>query len=249
MSDDRTGEARAGMPAVAVRALSKQLGEAHALDRVDLEVGWGEQVALLGPNGAGKTTLLRILANLVLPDAGEALVCGLDVSVQGEAVRRLIGVDLGGERAWYWRLTGRQNLLFYAALRGFRRRAADVRAARLLTDVGLAEVADRRVGQYSTGMRTRLSLARALLGEPRVLLLDEPTASIDPASSASFRELLAAVVGSRQVAALFSTHDFDEASSADRVVVLDRGRVVFSGSPASDGIERVRAVLGTPRTS
>jgi ABC-2 type transport system ATP-binding protein len=234
--------------AVVTSGLSKRLGSVQALADVDLEVEWGELVALVGPNGAGKTTLIRVLSTIVLPDSGRVQVAGHDVVHEGAQVRRAVGLDLGGERAWYWRLTGRQNLEFFAALEGSSRYEAQRIASTLLDDLGLADVGDRRVGRYSTGMRARLSLARALLGSPRVLLLDEPTASIDPISAAGFRDRLRAVARERRLGVLVSTHDLREAAGADRVVALANGRVAFSrsGSVGADELALELALAATP---
>ena len=151
---------------IRVRGIVKRFAGHTALDSVDLDVAPGEVVALLGPNGAGKSTLLRILGTTVLPDEGTATVGGHDVANDAVAVRRRIGVTLGDERSWYWRLSGRQNLEFFGAMYGLRRRAARARAAGLLREVGLEQAADRRFDGYSSGMRARLSMARALLAEP-----------------------------------------------------------------------------------
>jgi ABC-2 type transport system ATP-binding protein len=135
-------------------------------------------------------------------------------------------VTLADERAWYWRLTGRANVEFFAALHGMRRRAASARAVELLELVGLTDDADRPFGEYSSGMRLRLSLARALLGDPRLLLLDEPTRSIDPPGAEQFRAMLAGYVASTGAAALIASHDFDEVEMlAARGMVLNAGRV------------------------
>jgi ABC-2 type transport system ATP-binding protein len=234
--------------AVVTSGLSKRLGTVQALTDVDLEVEWGEVVALVGPNGAGKTTLIRVLSTIVLPDSGRVEVAGHDVVRDGAGVRRAVGLDLGGERAWYWRLTGRQNLEFFAALGGAKRSDAKRVATTLLHELGLGDVGDRRVGRFSTGMRARLSLARALLGSPRVLLLDEPTASIDPVSAAGFRDRLRALARERSLGVLVSTHDLVEAAAADRVVALSHGRVAFSrsGAVGAEELALELALAATP---
>jgi len=213
--------------AICIQGLTKRFGQMWALDGVDLTVAPGEILALLGPNGAGKSTLLRILATTVIPDGGTATIDGFDVVTEAKQVRRRLGITLGDERSWYWRLSGRKNLEFFAMLYGFSRREAVARAAELLDDLELTYAADRRFDGYSTGMRMRLSLARALLPNPPVLLLDEPTRSLDPVAAASFRGQVATLAQERGKAILLTTHDLHEASGlAHRTSVLMRGRIV-----------------------
>ncbi len=226
---------------ITVVGLEKRFGALCALDQVDLTVPWGGVVALLGPNGAGKSTLLRILGTTVLPDSGRVEVAGHDVVDQPVLARRSVGLVLGDERSWYWRLSGRDNLEFFAALHGLRRSPARARTDELLASVGLAEAADRRFDRYSSGMRARLSLARALLCEPPVLLFDEPTRTLDPLAAASFREEVRTQAGAGR-AVLFATHDLHEAAAlADQVVVLVKGRIrALSDDRADAGqLERI----------
>ena len=226
---------------VLVRGLTKRFRAVHALAGIDLDVERGEIVALLGPNGAGKSTLMRILATTVLPDGGSARVGGYDVVTQSLAARRSFGLALGDERSWYWRLNGRQNLEFFAALYGLSRREAHGRVAELLAEVGLEDAADRRFDGYSTGMRMRLSLARAILPAPPVLLLDEPTRSLDPVAAVAFRQRIAGLGRARNMAILYTTHDLHEASAiASRVVVLAAGRVAarLPGGTAPAALEQ-----------
>jgi ABC-2 type transport system ATP-binding protein len=193
----------------------------------------GERVALLGPNGAGKSTLLRILATTVLPDAGEVRVLGYDVARNPIAVRRVVGASLGDERSWYWRLSGRRNLEFFAVLHGASRRAARARSDSLLRQVG---------------MRARLSLARALVNQPSVLLLDEPTRSLDPIASVDFRETLTRLAREDGICVLFATHDLHEAAEvADRVVGLHEGRVAFEQGVGASAAELEAAILAATR--
>lgn len=213
---------------IKVRGLVKRFGTVTALDGLDIDVARGEIVSLLGPNGAGKSTLLRILGTIVLPDAGSASVCGVDVTEDPLAARRKIGLMIGDERSFYWRVTGRRNLTFFAALHGMRRRQALARAAELLEVVGLTEAADRPVRAYSSGMRARLSLARALLGRAPLLLLDEPTQNLDPLAASRFRDTAISLAGEQGAGILLATHDLHEAVAiSTRIVVLAGGRSVL----------------------
>jgi ABC-2 type transport system ATP-binding protein len=223
---------------IEARGVVKRFGGLTALDGVDLTVGEGEIVALLGPNGAGKSTLLRILATALLPDDGTCHVAGHDVAIEDAAVRRVIGFVSGDERSWYWRISGRQNLEFFAVLHGVARRHAGEHASRMLTAVGLDDVADRRVDRYSSGMRARLAVARALLPKPRVVLMDEPFRNLDPAAAAGARDLVRELASADHAAVLLATHDLHEASTlASRVVILARGRVAARVDGGADAAQ------------
>jgi ABC-2 type transport system ATP-binding protein len=206
---------------------------ATVLDAVTLEVAAGEFFGLLGPNGAGKTTLFKILSTLVEPDAGRAWVNGFEVRAEPAAVRLQLAPVVPEERSLNWRLTGRQNLAVYGALHGLHGAASRRRIAELLAVVELEPAADRMVAEYSSGMRQRLLLARALLARPRVLLLDEPTRSLDPVSARGFRAFLRdEVVGRQGCTVLLATHSPEEAFElCGRVGVLDRGRLLATGAP------------------
>jgi ABC-type multidrug transport system ATPase subunit len=240
------------MGGIHVRGLRKRFAGVQALDGIDLDVEPGQVVALLGPNGAGKSTLIRILGTAVLPDEGQATIAGHDVVADSRAARRSCGLMLSDERSWYWRLSGRQNLQFFAALYGYRRDHARTRAAELLDQFGLTDAADRPFGSYSAGMRARLSLGRSLLPDPAVLLLDEPARNLDPVASARFREAVRRLAADRGVAVLFATHDLHEAADlASRVVALDGGRVSFTrqaGTPAAE-LEAAMLAVGAESPS
>ena len=205
-----------------------------ALRDVTFEAERGEVFGLLGLNGAGKTTLLKVLATLVLPTAGGARVLGFDVARQPRRVVERLALVLNEERSLYWRLTGRENLRFFATLYGVPGRTAGRRVAELLELVGLGEAADRRVQHYSSGMRQRLLLARGLLAEPQVLLLDEPTRSMDPLGAAEVRRFVRRELAERRgVTVVVATHSLEEARSlCHRLTVLHRGRVLACGTPA-----------------
>jgi ABC-2 type transport system ATP-binding protein len=194
----------------------------RALRNATLSVAPGTIHGVVGPNGSGKTTLLRILATLVIADTGDAFVCGHDVDLDAADVRRSIGFTTGEERSLYWRLTARQNLEFVSAI--YRLPSPQAALRRALGTVGLLDVADRPVSGFSQGMSRRLGLARALLHEPDVLLLDEPTRSLDPAAREEFQEVLKALRAEHGVTTLLTTHDVGEAISVcDRVSVLRDG--------------------------
>jgi ABC-2 type transport system ATP-binding protein len=208
-----------------------------ALDDLCLRVDPGECVALVGPNGAGKSTLLRVLATLVLPNAGVATVLGHDVVRDATAVRRLIGVTTSDDRSFFWRLSGLENLLFFARLQGMSRVEGERRSIDLLARLGLEDAAQRRFSGYSSGMRQRLAIARALLHAPSVLLLDEPTANLDLEHRGQVGDLLRETLAGGATTALIASHDAGLAVSlAGRLVRLDHGRVA-SGRAAG---ERVR---------
>jgi ABC-2 type transport system ATP-binding protein len=210
------------------RLLGRARGPATvALSEVSLCVADGECVALVGPNGAGKSTLLRVLATLVLPTAGEARVLGRDVVDEASAVRRAIGVTTGDDRSFFWRLSGFQNLVFFGQLQGLDYRTARARSVEILECVGLTAAADRRFAGYSTGMRQRLGIARALLHRPRVLLLDEPTANLDLEYRGRVLEMLRELLATGDVTALIASHDAGLAATlAERVIRLEGGQVV-----------------------
>jgi sodium transport system ATP-binding protein len=199
-----------------------------ALAGISLEVREGESVALLGANGAGKSTLLRIIATLLLPTAGRVLVAGHDPVTNSRDVRRQLGYHAGTDHGLYARLTARQNLLFFGQLNQLPRSAARERVTALAHQFAFAEVLDRQVRMLSSGTVQRLSLARALLHRPRVLLLDEPTRSIDVIAAGEFRRFLKTqILKTGGTSILFASHTLPEVESlADRIAVIDRGRLL-----------------------
>ena len=213
--------------------------EVTALRGVSFRVRRGEIFGLLGPNGAGKTTTIKILATLLIPDAGEAYVNGYSVLDEPERVRESIGLTLSVERGFYWKLTGRENLMFFARLYHIPEEEARERVDRLLELVGLSEAADKLVEEYSLGMKAKLSFARALLPDAPVVMLDEPTLGLDPRSA---REVRGAIRRLRREgkAVILTTHYMGEAEElSDRVAIIDRGRIVAEGSP-----EELKSRLG-----
>ena len=210
--------------------MRRRFGEVVALRDVDLDVAAGEVVGLLGPNGAGKTTLLRIVATLLEPDGGQVAVCGTELGVDAAAVRRHLG--LAGQYASLDPLlTARENLELVGSLYGIESRDCVQRSAALLESLGLHDVADRRVAAYSGGMRRRLDLGATLIGEPSLLLLDEPTSNLDPRSRIELWDLIDQIAA-RGSAVLITSQHLDEVERlADRVVVLRNGTVIADDQP------------------
>ena len=204
-----------------------------AVDGVDLEVAPGEIYGFLGPNGAGKSTTVLMLTTLLPPTAGSASVAGLDVATQGSDVRRAIGAALQ-EAALDDFLTGWEHIELQGGLHGLSAADRRRRGDELLARVGLTEAADRKVGAYSGGMKRRLDLALALIHEPSVLFLDEPTTGLDPQSRSALWEEVERLAREQGVTVFLTTQYLEEADVlADRVGIIDRGVIVAEGSPAS----------------
>lgn len=214
-----------------------------ALAGVSFSVEPGECVAIMGPNGAGKSTLFRILATLILPTDGRAAINGFDVLTQAQGTRQQFGYHTGGDEGFYTRLTGRANLAFFAAMNNLSSGEIAERIAAVSEQIGISEALDAQVRTLSTGMTHRLGLARAILHEPRVLLLDEPTRSLDPLAASDFRRLLKEDLVKRHgTTLLFSSHSAAEVEEiADRVVLLEKGRVAAFDTPS-----RICALAGAP---
>ncbi len=206
----------------------------EALRGIDLQVKKGEIFGLLGPNGAGKTTLIKILCTLVIHDEGEAFVCGFDVKKEPAQVVKNLQAVLPESRGFNWRLTGKQNLQFYALLYGITDKEARDRINHLLDLTGLRDRANDGYQQYSTGMQRKLLLCRALLRNTPVLLFDEPTAGLDPTAAAEFRSLVRErLVRQEGTTILMSTHNLYEARDiCDRIAILDRGKITACDTPS-----------------
>ncbi len=206
----------------------------EALKGVTFTVNYGEVVGLLGPNGAGKTTTIKILSTLLLPDSGEARVGGFDVVKEAGKVRKLIGVMLSVEKGFYGKLTGRENLIYFGSLYGLSGADLRKRVDEVMELVGLSELEaeDKLYEEYSTGMKARLSLARALLKDPPILLLDEPTLGLDPMSARKVRDLVKSLALREDKAVIYTTHNMFEAELVcDRILLIDKGSIVASGTP------------------
>ncbi len=234
--------------AVRVRGLVKTYGSTRALDGVDLDIPAGQVLGLLGPNGAGKTTTVRILTTLLRPDSGEASVAGYDVLAEPDQVRRRIGLS-GQYAAVDENLTGFENLYMVGRLYGRRKAQARARARELLARFQLAEAADRPAKGYSGGMRRRLDLAGALVAEPAVVVLDEPTTGLDPGGRLDTWAVIKELVADGTTV-LLTTQYLEEADQlADSIVVIDHGRVIARGTAdelkAQIGGERLELVVAS----
>lgn len=198
-------------------------GETQALRDVSLSIPKSKVLVLLGPNGSGKTTTLKLVSTMLLPDAGRVMVEGSDTSQQPEEVRRHVGFAVATERSFFPRLSARENLEFFAALDDVPRKSRPQHIDAMLERTGLSEAADTLVMKFSSGMYQRLGIARALIKQPSIMLLDEPTRSLDPASAAHFWSLVRALPGQGSTV-LLATHSFHEAVAVgDSVAVLQHG--------------------------
>ena len=206
--------------------------EIVAVDGIDLQIPRGEIFGLLGPNGAGKTTTIRMLCTLLAPSGGTARVWDFDVAAQATEVRRSLGVVLTGERSVYWKLTGRENLEYFASLYQVPRDLARGRIVDLLERVELTPRADDLVERYSTGMRQRLALIKAMVHDPPILLLDEPTTGLDPQAARNIRDLIRHLHASQGKTVILTTHYMEEADQlCDRIGIIDYGRIIALDSP------------------
>ncbi len=240
ISEDRRATSPA-TPALVINGLTKQFPARHlfkvatrppVLSDVTLSVNFGEIVGIMGPNGAGKTTLLENVAMLVEPTSGSIEVCGRDARRHPADARAMLGYSGATGQGFYARMSAGWNLEFFAVLNNIPRSEARRRAKELLALVGLEQAMSTRVETFSEGMRQRLGLARALIADPAVLLLDEPARSVDPAFRQTLYQLLRQWCDEhRRRAILMVTHDFDEAEAlCNRVCVLDHGSLVWTGS-------------------
>jgi ABC-2 type transport system ATP-binding protein len=240
-------------PAIEVRDLCKQYVTRRgtfrrtktvnvALAGISLAIQPGELFGLLGPNGAGKTTTTKILTTLLLPDSGFATVLGIDVVRQTSAVRRRIGFVFGGERGLYWRLSGLDNLRYFADLYGISPEVSRRRIGELLERLGLAGREHDKVEHYSRGMKQRLHLARGLLNDPEVLFLDEPTIGLDPVGARELRTLIRELADAGKTIFLTTHYMFEADAICDRIAVIKKGSIVAEGTPGS--IKKVVEHLG-----
>ena len=203
-----------------------------ALDKLNLSIRPGELFGLLGPNGSGKTTTIKCLSTILIPDEGRAIVNGFDTQKETAMVRASLGMVVGGERTLYWKLTARDNLAYFASLYKMPRKKAKRRIEELLETFHLSDRADERLEDYSTGMRQKVAIARALLHDPPILLLDEPTLGLDPGFARQIRSQIRELSEKQGKTVLLTTHYMSEADQlCDRVAFINNGRIVAVDTP------------------
>jgi ABC-2 type transport system ATP-binding protein len=221
---ERTYRSRSGV--------RRQKTSVEAVKGVSFDIVSGELFGLLGPNGAGKTTIIKMLTTLLLPTAGSARVLGYDVAKQPREVRSRVGYVFGGERGLYDRLTGIENLRYFADLYRVAPSVREARIAELLELVGLRSRERERVERYSRGMKQRLHIARGLLHDPPVVFLDEPTIGLDPVGARELRIMIKDLVAAGKTLLLTTHYMFEADELCDRIAVIDRGRIVAEGTPS-----------------
>lgn len=211
---------------------SKKAEETIAVDKVNIKVEEGEVFGLLGHNGAGKTTLIKLLCTAIIPSSGTAKIHGYDITREGNHVRNLIGLVSSDERSFFWRLTGKENLIFFASLYKIPKKESEKRINNLLELFDLREAANIRFNEYSTGMKQKLGIARGLLNKPSILFLDEPTKGLDPASAHILRNLIKErVVRHLGNSVIVTTHILSEVEHlCNKIAVMNYGKIVASGS-------------------
>jgi ABC-2 type transport system ATP-binding protein len=219
-------------PLIFATDLHKTFGKVHAVDGVNLAIQPGEIYGLVGPDGAGKTTTLRLLCGALRPTQGEVTIAGFPLAHRMEQARAHIGY-LSQRFSLYEELTVWENLRFFAEVRGLPHERWAARSQEILNFVGLAEFGERRVGQLSGGMKQKLGLALALVNEPKVLLLDEPTTGVDPVTRQDFWRLIIRIVASESIAVMICTPYMDEASRCTRVGFMRSGKMIVEGTPRS----------------
>ncbi|MEZ4862854.1 MAG: ATP-binding cassette domain-containing protein [Caldilineaceae bacterium] len=230
----RRSKAKEGIPFWAKLLPSgKEVDEFVAVAEISFAIRQGEVFGLLGPNGAGKTTTIKMLSTLLEPTSGGATVCGYDVVQQADQVRNHLGAVLTGERSIYWKLTGRENLRYFAALYHIPATVAKARVEELLARFDLTKRADELVEKYSSGMKQRIAIAKALLAKPPVLLLDEPTIGLDPQAARNLRELILELKAEGHTI-LLTTHYMEEADQlSDRIGIIDGGKIIALDTSAA----------------
>jgi ABC-2 type transport system ATP-binding protein len=214
-----------------IGVIKRSTKEVVAVDDVSFEIQEGELFGLLGPNGAGKTTTVKMLTTLLIPTAGSASVKGFDVVAQADEVRRRIGFIFGGERGLYWRLSGIDNLRYFASLYSIDPDVTKQRIPYLLEMVGLKGRGDEKVQGYSRGMKQRLHVARTLLHDPDVLFLDEPTLGLDPVGAREFRQVILNLQSEKKTILLTTHYMFEADALCDRIAVINHGCIIALDTP------------------
>ena len=215
-----------------IGVIKRSIKEVMAVEDISFEIKSGELFGLLGPNGAGKTTTVKMLATLLIPTQGTATVMGNDVVKDAQEVRKRIGFIFGGERGLYWRLSGINNLRYFASLYGVEPDVSKKRIPYLLEMVGLKDRGNERVEGYSRGMKQRLHVARTLLHDPEILFLDEPTIGLDPVGAREFRQVIRDLQSEKKTILLTTHYMFEADSLCQRVAVIDKGIIVAMDSPS-----------------
>lgn len=206
--------------------------EFKAVDGINFEIYKGEVFGLLGPNGAGKTTTIKMITGLLKPTSGSVQVMGSDVDKKPMEALMNLGTVLAGDRSIYWKLTGRENLEYFAALYGCSKKEANIRAEKVLCRLGLSDKADELVEKYSTGMKQKIALGKALIPNAPVVLLDEPTLGLDPQSALNLRNIILDIKREGRTV-LLTTHYMEEADFlCDRIAIMDGGRIIALDTPA-----------------
>lgn len=214
-----------------IGVIKRSTREIVAVDDVSFDIQEGELFGLLGPNGAGKTTTTKMLTTLLIPTAGSATIKGFDVVKNADQVRRRIGFIFGGERGLYWRLSGIDNLRYFASLYNVDPDETRKRIAYLLEMVGLSGRGDEKVQGYSRGMKQRLHVARTLLHNPDILFLDEPTLGLDPVGAREFRQVILNLQSERKTILLTTHYMFEADALCDRIAIINHGRIIALDTP------------------
>ncbi|HET6846623.1 MAG TPA: ABC transporter ATP-binding protein, partial [Anaerolineales bacterium] len=214
-----------------VGVIRRTAKEVVAVEDISFAVNDGELFGLLGPNGAGKTTTIKMLTTLLIPTSGWATIRGLDVVKQADGVRKRIGFIFGGERGLYWRLSGIDNLRYFASLYSLDPDVSKKRIPYLLELVGLKGRGDEKVEGYSRGMKQRLHVARTLLHDPEVLFLDEPTIGLDPVGAREFRQVILDLQANKKTILLTTHYVFEADALSDRIAVINHGRIIALDTP------------------
>ena len=215
-----------------IGVIKRSIKEVIAVEDISFSIKSGELFGLLGPNGAGKTTTVKMLATLLIPTKGTATILGNDVVKDANEVRKHIGFIFGGERGLYWRLSGIDNLRYFASLYGVEPDVSKKRISYLLEMVGLKDRGNERVEGYSRGMKQRLHVARTLLHDPDILFLDEPTIGLDPVGARDFRQVIRDLQSENKTILLTTHYMFEADSLCQRVAVIDKGIIVAMDSPS-----------------